>query len=113
MPNLSMSSIPPYGVAFAIEELLLMRSWVRQRDLQMTIATDQVINGAEFEEMLMIAPSGRERRCLTVWRTHSAVFVQTPQGRPRAFGTLKDALSSLRPTRAAYTGWRRLFRAAS
>ncbi len=99
----------PYAVAFSIEELILVRSWATQRKLRLFVSTDHVMDGAEFEEMLVIVPQGREQRNLTLWRTPTSVFAQLPQGRPRAFATMKDALESLRPaqTRAS---WRRMLR---
>lgn len=98
----------PYAIAFSIEELLLVRSWAHQRGLCLTIATDQVINGAEFEEMLILAAPGRQTRTLTLWRTPTAVFGQTPQSRPRAFETLKDVLGTLRPVQKSRLNLRRL-----
>ena len=98
----------PYAIAFSIEELILVRSWAEQRGLHLTIATDQVVDGAEFEEMLVVAPAGRQRRTLTLWRTRTTVFAQTSHGRPRAFDTLKDLLDCLRPARQPRLGWLRL-----
>lgn len=103
-----MRAAAPYAIAFSIEELILVRSWSEQRGLRLTIATDQVLDGAEFEEMLIISPRNRERRTLTLWRSHNTVFAQTPQGRPRAFYTVKDLLDSLRPAQKPRAGWRRL-----
>ena len=103
----------PYAIAFSIEELILVRSWAEQRALHLTIATDQVLDGAEFEEMLIVAPHHRERRTLTIWRSQNTVFAQTPQGRPRAFATVKDLLDSLRPAQKARGGWLRMLRLAS
>ncbi len=98
----------PYAIAFSIEELLLARSWAAQRGLLLSIATDQVVDGAEFEELLIIAPPGRERRTLTLWRTGTAVYAQTPRGRPRMFGSLRALLDSLLPARPARAaGWMR------
>ena len=100
--------IPPYAIAFSIEELILVRSWAEQRKLRLTIATDQVVDGAEFEELLIIGPPNRQRRTLTLWRTQAAVFAQTPQGRPRGFDTLKHLLDALRPAQATQrAGWLR------
>ena len=87
----------PYAIAFSIEELILVRSWATQKKLRLFVSTDQVLDGAEFEEVLVIVPQGRQHRNLTLWRTPTTVFAQLPQGRPRAFATLKDALEALRP----------------
>jgi hypothetical protein len=98
----------PYAVAFAIEELLLVRSWAQQRGLHLTIVTDLVRNGAEFEEMLVLTPKGRQSPSLTLWRTASAVFAQTPQSRPHGFTTLKELLGALQPAQKGRSPWRRL-----
>ncbi len=104
----------PYAVAFSIEDLILVRSWAEQRSLHLTISTDQVLDGAEFEEMLILAPRNRQRRTLTMWRTQASVFAQTPHGRPRAFATVKDLLDALRPAQQRQRApWRRLLRLAA
>jgi hypothetical protein len=95
----------PYGLAFSIEELILVRSWAEQRDLVLTVALDHVVDGAEFEEMLIIAPHNRQRRTLSIWRTSAGVFAQTPHGRPRGFATVKETLEAIRPAPARRKSW--------
>jgi hypothetical protein len=103
----------PYAICFTIEELLHVRGWARHRELRLQILTDQVINGAEFEEMLIIGPAGRARRTLVLWRTQNALFAQTPQNRPQAFDTIASLLAAFRPaTRARHAWLRRLGLAA-
>jgi len=115
--QMSYTSLPrvtaPYAIAFSIEELLLVRSWAQQRDLALAVATDQVLNGAEFEEMLIVSPQSRDRRTLTIWRTQTAVFAQTPQSKPRAFDSMRELLAALRPARKRHTTWLRLLRRVS
>ena len=103
----------PYAIAFSIEDLILVRSWSEQRDLCLSIVTDQVLDGAEFEELLIISPRNRDRRTLTLWRSHNTVFAQTPHSRPRAFHTVKDLLESLRPAPKPRAGWLRMLGFAS
>jgi hypothetical protein len=88
---------PPYGLSFSIEDLIAVRSWAEQRNLRLGVATDQVVDGAEFEEMLILAPKNRDRRTLTLWRTYSGLYAQTPHGRPRQFATVAEMLESIRP----------------
>jgi hypothetical protein len=95
----------PYGLAFSIEELILVRSWAEQRDLRLTVALDHVVDGAEFEEMLIIAPHNRQRRTLSIWRTNAGVFAQTPAGRPRTFATVKEMLEAIRPAPSRRKSW--------
>ena len=104
----------PYAVAFSIEDLILVRSWAEQRSLRLTVATDQVLDGAEFEELLILAPHNRQRRTLTVWRTQTGVFAQTPHGRPRSFDTVRDLLDALRPAQQRQRAhWLRVLRLAA
>ncbi len=94
-----------YGLAFAVEDLVMLRNWAEQRRLRLTVALDRVIDGVEFEEMLVVAPPAGRRRTLTLWRTHEAIFAQTPAGAPESFDTMQDLLDQLRPARAAKFGW--------
>jgi hypothetical protein len=109
MSHLQHATTPaPYAIAFSIEELVLVRSWAQQRGLRMTVRTDQVRDGAEFEEMLVVGPPARARPTVTLWRTATRVHAQTPNGRPHCFESLKDCLHALRPVRSQAGGWRRL-----
>lgn len=86
----------PYGLSFSIEELVMVRSWAKERGLRMIVALDQTAEQAEFEEMLVLAPPDRNKRIFIVWRTLGSVFVQVPHGRPCPFPTLEEALGTLR-----------------
>jgi hypothetical protein len=90
----------PYGLSFPIDELIFVRRWAEERGLHMIVALDQLLETAEFEEMLILAPPDRKRRSLTIWRTMGSVFVQIPNGRPHAFVTIEEALASLKPAAA-------------
>ena len=90
---------PPYAQAFAIEELLMVRGWCERRGLLMTVVLDQVLDHAEFEEMLVLSPPDRTKRAVTIWRTPGSVLLHVPKGRPYAFHTVQAALASLRPAR--------------
>jgi hypothetical protein len=94
-----------YGLSFAIEDLVLLRSWAEQRQLRLTVTLDQLVDGSEFEEMLVVAPPGGHRRTLTVWCTSDAIFAQTATGAPQAFPSMQDLLDQLRPARAHKAGW--------
>jgi hypothetical protein len=95
----------PYGLAFEVEDLLLLRSWAGQRRLQLTILLDRIVDGAEFEEVLVVAPAGSDRRTLTFWRTQDGVFAQPPGGRPHGFATMHDLLEHVRPARPKRSVW--------
>ena len=106
-----------YGLAFPVHELVFIRAWAEKRGLGMRILLDQVLDGAEFEEMLMIRGLVQSRRALTVWRVcGGGVVTQTEGGQPRVFDGVHSALShagamfvlqAARPTRAT-SAWRRL-----
>lgn len=100
---------PPYGLAFPIEELVMVRDWAGARGLCMIVALDQTLDYADFEEMLILAPPDRKRRTLTIWRTLGSVFLQVPHGRPRAFATVQEALASVRPAATKRSALMRLF----
>ncbi len=98
-----------YGLSFAIEELVAVRQWGERRGLHMTVALDQILEQAEFEEMLILSPPDLRRRSLTIWRTVGSVFLQMPHGRPRAFATVQEALGSLRPVSPRRASFLRFF----
>ena len=86
----------PYGLSFAIEELKCIHSWAEKSDLHLAIVLDQVVEGAEFEEMLVLSENSSRRRSVTLWQTASSVIVQAQHSRPTAFRTVRDALSSIK-----------------
>lgn len=83
----------PYAVAFSLADLVLVRAWAVQRGLSMTVLLDQVIDGAEFEELLLIRGAGASRRALTIWRTAGAVIAQAAGAQPRGFSGIQPALA--------------------
>ena len=95
----------PYGLAFPIDDLVAARGWAEERNLRLTVVLDCTLDGAEFEELLILAPPGAQRRTLTVWRTQVGVYAQTPNGSPRSFATMQELLGQVRPVRSR-TPWR-------
>ncbi len=84
----------PYGLSFPVHELVFIRSWSERRGLRMRILQDQVLDGAEFEEMLLIRGLVKSRRALTLWRVAGGgVVAQTESGQPRVFDGVHAALS--------------------
>ncbi len=82
----------PYGLSFAIEELQAARCWAERQRLALTVALDRVVDGAEFEEMLLFQTRDRRRRVLTLWRTEAGVAGQKAGCLPTAYASLADAL---------------------
>jgi hypothetical protein len=104
----------PYGLAFPVHELVFIRAWSEKRGLSMKILLDQMLDGAEFEEMLLVCGLVPSRRALTLWRVAGGgVVAQAEGGQPRIFGGVHAALShagamfTLKPTRLS-SAWRRL-----
>ena len=104
----------PHGVAFPVHELVFVRAWAEGRGLAMRILLDQVLDGAEFEEMLLLHGLAPHRRGLTLWRLAGGGVVAQLEGAvPLVFGGIHSALthmaalSSARPARVPEV-WRRL-----
>jgi len=94
-----------YGLAFAIEDLVMLRSWAEERTLLLTIALDRTLDGAEFEELLVLAAPDAPQPTLTLWRTQDGIFAQTPTGRPQGFASLHQLLENIRPIRSRRAAW--------
>jgi hypothetical protein len=80
----------PYGLAFPVHELVHVRTWAAQGGLRLRIALDQVLDGAEFEELLILERAGGRR--MTLWRTATNIILQSAGASPRAFTGLRAAL---------------------
>jgi hypothetical protein len=105
----------PYGLSFQVQELVFVRQWAERQGLTLAVKLDQVIDGAEFEELLMISASGRARQALTLWRTDHSYIAQAAGGHPKGFACIQQALAHFAgifgsvpsPARAA-SRWKRL-----
>jgi hypothetical protein len=89
----------PYGQSFAVADLMFVRDWVQRREFSLSILLDQVLDGAEFEELLLIRAKLRGRPALTLWRTSSHVIAQAAGGQPHAFSGVQPALAYLSAAR--------------
>jgi hypothetical protein len=108
----------PYGLAFPVHELVFVRAWAATRGLAMDVLLDQVLDGAEVEEMLVVRGLVRSRRTLTLWRPSgspggSGVVAQVKGDAPRVFGGIHAALCQAAslfapPPARKPTPWRRL-----
>jgi hypothetical protein len=104
-----------YGESFPLHELAFMRDGAGRHGLRMTILLDQVLDGAEFEEVVLIRPTFRPHRAVTVWRTANCIIAQAAGGQPKAFGGIRAAMDHVftsLPRAAPSPGrssWRRLF----
>jgi hypothetical protein len=82
----------PHGVAFPVHELIHMREWAKRRGLQAQILLDQVLDGAEFEELVLLKPPTVSRHAVSLWCTPAGIAVQSAAGRPRLFRGIRAAL---------------------
>jgi hypothetical protein len=83
----------PYGLSFPVADLMFVRDWVQRREYCLSILLDQVLDGAEFEELLLIRARLHGRRALTLWRTGGHVIAQAAGGQPRSFSGVQPALA--------------------
>jgi hypothetical protein len=83
----------PYGLAFPLAELVFVRDWAEKRGLTMSVLLDQVLDGAEFEELILIRGRGPNRRALTIWRSAASIVAQAAGACPRAFTGVEPALA--------------------
>ncbi|MEJ0048767.1 MAG: hypothetical protein WDN04_23670 [Rhodospirillales bacterium] len=79
------------GQAFPLHELEFIRDSAARCGLCMNVLLDQVLDGAEFEELVVIRPIGRPHRAATLWRTAHSIVAQTAGGPPKAFATIRAA----------------------
>ena len=86
----------PHGLSFSIDELNRIIQWTERSSSHLRIVLDQVVDGVEFEELLVLTEQSARRRSVTLWRTASSVIVQEPHRRPNAFRSVADALGSIR-----------------
>ena len=105
----------PYGLAFPLPELEFVRAWAERQGLRLEVRLDQVLDGAEFEELLMITAPRSARQALTLWRTDHSVIAQAAGGHPKGFSGVHMALahfagtfSAAAPQRRALARWRKL-----
>lgn len=83
----------PYGLSFHISELVFVRDWAARQSALLSVRLDQVLDGAEFEELLQLCWPGRGRPPLTIWRTDRSVIAQEQGGAPKAFAGVQMALA--------------------
>ena len=79
----------PYGLSFPVQDLLLLRGWAEPRGLRMEILLDQVMDGAEFEELILVRRRGRGRRAISIWRTSAGVIAQAVGSHPMLFSGMQ------------------------
>jgi hypothetical protein len=96
LTNRGAIAVPPRGLAFEIDDLLLVRSWAESHDFQMLVHLD---HGAavdeEYEEVITFHTQTSPLYRLILWRNSEAVFVQPLVGRGKRYSSVIAALESL------------------
>lgn len=106
----------PYGLAFAIEDLSDIRRWAEAHQFTMLVVLDHVMNGVEYEEMVVLSVAEQRERRVFLWRTFGTVYAQAAYMAPRAFTTVPQALNSFLPPapvarKTLFARWRDAWRA--
>jgi hypothetical protein len=84
-----------YGLAFAIEDLSDIRKWAHAHRMVMLVALDRVVNGYEFEEMVVLSPVGGRTQRIMLWRSFGTIYAQVFLARPQGFTSVPMALNWL------------------
>lgn len=84
----------PEGLAFDIPDLMMMRGWADYHNLPLTLSLDTVIDGAEYEEYVII---GDGQRCWHLWRLADGIAVRSAGSKAVLFAEMPDALDLLIP----------------
>ncbi len=100
------AATPPYGLSFSLEDLIEAKEWTERLQFSLCVVLDHVIEGAEFEEVVVIGSADNRRRILTIWNTGAALYTQVPQGRPRMHATMAQALESVHIRSTRRQPWR-------
>jgi hypothetical protein len=91
----------PHGVSFPVAELLAVQDWGGAHGMMMQVVIDHVLNGAAFEELLVMRHARTHRRVLCLWRRVDQVIAQRPDQRPLVFRSLDAALAAMAPAATA------------
>jgi hypothetical protein len=83
----------PYGISFTVTDLVTVRDWAARHGLSMEVLLDQVLDGAEFEELLLLRGAGGPKRALSIWRATGAIISQQSGAQPLAFASIAPALT--------------------
>lgn len=85
------------GLAFSIEDLLLLRAWAEAQSLHMRVHLDHGLEGEEYEEVLAFSETDSALCLFILWRDARTVHLQPLIGRPRRFGSVMAVLEAICP----------------
>jgi hypothetical protein len=95
MRDLSHFGALPKGLAFEIEDLLLVKDWAELNDVRFAVRLDHGSEHEEYDEVIALQTDAQPYLSLLLWRNSQSVFVQPLIGRNLAFGSVGEALASL------------------
>lgn len=86
----------PKGLSFDVPDLLLASGWAERHDYRMMVRLDHGTETEEYEEVIALYANRQPMCRFLMWRSADAVFLQPLPGRRRRFGSVTEALSTLR-----------------
>jgi hypothetical protein len=86
----------PMGLSFEVEDLVRIREWADLNDVIVAVNLDHGIAGEEYEEVVTFHTRLSPLCRLIMWRDAEAVFLQPLVGVRGRYGSVRDALASLR-----------------
>jgi len=89
------SGIQPKGLAFEIEDLVLVRDWAERHDIRFTVRLDHGSEDEEFDEVIALHTDASLYCNLIIWRNLDSVFVQPLVGRSLQYDSVRRALESV------------------
>jgi hypothetical protein len=95
MRDLTRHGALPKGLAFEIEDLLLVKDWAAFNDVGFTVRLDHGSQDEEYDEVIVLRTAAHPYLSLLLWRDSQSVFVQPLIGRNLAFRSVGQALASL------------------
>jgi hypothetical protein len=85
-------SKPPRGVAFEIDDLIALRAWANDHDVQMAIE----LGSEDYEELLSFQAQRAASQRWVMWRTSQDVVVKPLIGRPRRFPAVNAMMEAMK-----------------
>ncbi|HJS85188.1 MAG TPA: hypothetical protein VJ779_06980 [Acetobacteraceae bacterium] len=95
--DMSGGSAAPFGIAFSVPELLILRGWAEYHAIRVVVELDHCVDGAEYEEVIALYPAGSSLRQWTLWRSREAVVVEPRHGRAFKATCISELVQVLMP----------------
>jgi hypothetical protein len=89
------TGIPPKGLAFEIDDLVLVKDWAERNGVRFTVRLDHGSQDEEFDEVIALHTDANLYCNLIIWRNLDSVFVQPLIGRSLQYDSVRRALESV------------------